>query len=102
MLFRSPNAAFRNGIITFGQGLISFGSGFIMGKMGLFDYLKPGNGLSDVVGATKDLARMEIGKATFKSYFRGIANYFSANATAIILRSFINAIYVSPWNSLKP
>ena len=98
----SPNAAFRNGIITFGQGLISFGSGFIMGKMGLFDYLKPGNGLSDVVGATKDLARMEIGKATFKSYFRGIANYFSANATAIILRSFINAIYVSPWNSLKP
>ncbi len=98
----SPNAAFRNGIITFGQGLISFGSGFIMGKMGLFDYLKPGNGLTDVVGATKDLARMEIGKATFKSYFRGIANYFSANATAIILRSFINAIYVSPWNSLKP
>ena len=98
----SPDAALRNGMITFGQGLISFGSGFAMGKLGLFDYLKPGNGLGDIVRVTRDLAKMEIGKAGFRSIMQGITNYFSANVTDIIIRSFFKAIFVSPWNRLKP
>lgn len=64
--------------------------------------MKPGNGLGDVVRTAKDFARMEIGKATYKSFFMGVGNYFRANATDIIIRSIINSIIVSPWNGLKP
>lgn len=98
----SSDEALKSGLITFGQGLLSFGEGFVMGKLGLFDYLKPGNGLGDAVRATNDFARMEIGKATYKSFFRGVGNYFRANTTDIIIRSIINSIIVSPWNGLKP
>ena len=80
--------AFSFGALTFTQGLFSFITGYGLGGAGLWNSLKPGNGLFSIISKN--------------GVANGVKAYLSANAYPIAMRAFIKSIFTTPWNLIKP
>ncbi len=94
--------ALKNGALMFTQGIFSFGIGAALGASGLYNWLKPGNGIFSVINSGKDFFISETGKFGAKGIFYGIANYLGANIGAMAINTFIRNIFIFPWNLIKP
>ncbi len=88
------NKAFINGALTFVQGLFSFAIGAAMGAAGLYNSLKPGNGLLDSIHY--------FAQGGIKSVIFGTVSYLMENGYSIFIRTLVKNFFVFPWNLIKP
>lgn len=95
------NSALKNGAITMTQGILSLGIGAAMGSAGFYDCLKPGNSMLDIIKISSNICQATFGKGGVKAIFYGVMSYMSENLYPMIVRSFMKAIFTSPWNLIK-
>ena len=85
------------GGLTALQGLISFGIGAALGASGYWDTLKLGNGLIDII-KNSIASEQSFGKAVFG----GLIKYIKLDSFSFSVRTFMQQIFSSPWNLIKP
>ena len=85
------------GGLTALQGLISFGIGAALGASGYWDTLKLGNGLIDII-KNSIASEHSFGKAVFG----GLIKYIKLDSFSFSVRTFMQQIFSSPWNLIKP
>ncbi len=91
------NDALLRGTMTSVSGLFSLGMGAVSGVSGMWESLKPGNGL---VSTIKQSALN--GKTGIKAFMSGLGSYLKTNWYAMGIRNFLKGIFTSPWGLISP
>ena len=90
------STALANGGIAAVQGLVSFGIGAVMGGAGMWESLKKGNRLMDVVSSVTPAKGNLITKAI--GFGKGTFAFLKTNLSSIIGRSLYKSIFTLPWS----